>query len=230
MNVVTGYLPVTVWMRFVPTQKARSAVTALKDSSAGTVFVWRSSSLASLITRTHTHTQKDVCTHWQTNLAAASHMSISLCRCSGERSVWGYPGWWGGGAAADVLRGGALCSGHTGCQGRFSLHICVHGSGGSHGWVLAFWQGRPFVRQLLKGTVRWKKLLQKGLQTFHVADAQMRVYLLGKASYSSCLDKIFCICLYFGQYTVSYWYVSVQKVQKEEPFFHIWSLVDEIQI
>lgn len=97
------------------------------------------------------------------HFTAATHTSVFTCRCSGERPVWGHPGWWGGSAAADVLRGGALCSGHVGCQGRFGLHICIHGRIGSHGRVLAFWQGRPFVRQLLKGTIK--------LRTFHMADS-----------------------------------------------------------
>ena len=76
MNVVTEYLPVTVWMRSAPTQRARSAATVPKDSYEATACVRRRSRPVSLITHTQTHTQRDL-SHVDGPLTADSNVCPS---------------------------------------------------------------------------------------------------------------------------------------------------------
>lgn len=94
----------------------------------------------------------------QINTGAFFNMTTHLCRHSRERAVWRYSGWWGGGATADVSGGLALCSWHTSSKRRFGLHFYFYGGLGSNGGVLAFWQGRSFIGQLHKGTLKVKAL------------------------------------------------------------------------
>lgn len=108
-----------------------------------------------------------------------------FCRFWGERSIWGYPGWWGGDTEADVFWGGPLCSGNTCSKGRFGLHICVYGSIGSHGGLLAFWSRRPIVKQLCKGTLELQTFAKRTLQEM---DKPMRCCLEWPWSFA-----LFCI-------------------------------------
>lgn len=162
MNVATASSHVMAWMRFVSTRKVLSTVTVLKASYARTVFVWRNSCPVSVVWRgsrmAHMHAQ----TTKSGKTKHSKHKKLTCLffyypsspfRSWGKGVVWGYPGWWNGGAAADVFWGGALCFGHTCSQGRFGLHICIHGSSGSHGGLLALWQRGPPDKQVPNGTL-----------------------------------------------------------------------------